>query len=100
MEHPQNPFEKKDSSGKSLNELAQLLLELNAKLREKIPPPRKKERTPDQTDIVIIILTNREERAPKTKFSKPVKAEFPPGDWLENMFAEIEERKFKRRKNP
>jgi hypothetical protein len=98
MEPSQDAFEKKDASAKSLNELLNLLLKLNAKLREKIYPPKKNENTSGQTDVVIIIMTNQEERSRNGKLPKTEKSESPAGDWMEKMFSQIEGRSVRRRK--
>ena len=100
MEPPQDAFEKKDASAKSFNELLNLLLKLNARLREKIYPPKKKENTSGQTDVVIIIMTNQEERSRNGKLAKTEKPESPAGDWMKEMFAQIEEGSVRRRKKP
>jgi hypothetical protein len=100
MEPSQDPFEKKDPSAQSLNELLSLLLKLNAKLREKMYPPKKKETMPGQTDVVIIIMTNQEDRSPNGSFAKLENPEFFSGDWMKQMFAQIEGVPVRRRKKP
>ncbi|MDH4268006.1 MAG: hypothetical protein OEW45_20455, partial [Deltaproteobacteria bacterium] len=67
MEHFKEPPEGKSSSTKSLNELMNLLMKLNAKLREKISPLQKKGNAPGKMDVVIIIMTHQEEKP------KPIK---------------------------
>jgi hypothetical protein len=100
MEPSQDAFEKKDASAKSLNELLNLLLKLNAKLREKIYPLKKKENAPGQTDVVIIIMTTQEERSRNGKLVKAEKSESPARDWMKEMFAQIEGGSVRRRKKP
>jgi hypothetical protein len=100
MEPSQDAFEKKDASAKSLNELLNLLLKLKAKLREKIYPPKEKENTSEKTDVVIIIMTNQEERSRNQKLAKTEKSGSPAGDWMKEMFAQIEGGSVRRRKKP
>jgi hypothetical protein len=100
MEPPQDAFEKKDASAKSLNELLNLLLKLNARLREKIYPPKKKENPSGHTDVVIIIMTNKEETSRNGKVAKTDKPNPPAEDWMKEMFAQIEGGSVRRRKKP
>jgi len=83
------PLGKKAPSAKSLNELMELLLKLNAQLREKISPRRKKEEPgPGNMEMVIIILNSSSEsparasRAEKSKLSK--------NNWIDDLCKEIE----------
>jgi hypothetical protein len=98
MEPSRDPFEKEDPSPKSIHELLDILLKLNAKLKEKIRPPKKKETGSGQTDLVIIILTNQEEQPRSGKPGKMEKPEAPAGDWMGKMFAQIEGAPVRRRK--
>jgi hypothetical protein len=100
MKSSQDPSDDKSSSAKSLHELVHLLLKLNAKLREKMSPRRKKESEARQTEIVILILNQPGDQPRRGRTAKAVKPESPERDWIENMFAEIEESDFKKRKNP
>jgi len=84
---------KKTPSAKSLNELMELLLKLNAKLREKISPIRKKEETgAENLEMVIIILNHSSENAPEP--SRPEKEKPKPlkKDWVDDLCEEIERR--------
>jgi hypothetical protein len=93
MEPFQEPSRKKAASDKSLNELMNLLMELNAKLKEKIlPPNKKKENGPGKMDVVIIIMSDQEERPRPVKTSRPAKPELLKDDWIQDLCAEIEQR--------
>jgi len=80
---------KKAASDKSLNELMELLLKLNAQLREKVSPRRRKDEPgAENMEMVIIILNSsaggRRKAVPAEK-PKPAK-----DDWIEDLFGEIE----------
>jgi len=90
MEHFKEPAEKKDSSTKSLNELMNLLMKLNAKLREKISPSKKKDIAPGKMDVVIIIMTNPEEKPKTLKTTRHSKPESLRGEWIQDLCDEIE----------
>jgi len=79
-------------SSKSLNELINLLMKLNEKIKEKIAPPskNKKELRGNKTDVVIIIMTNEEEKAHATKTPRSAKAEPVKADWIQGLCEEIE----------
>ncbi len=83
------PLGKKAPSAKSLNELMELLLKLNAKLREKISPRRRKEEPgAENMEMVIIILNSSSDsvpRAPRAEKSKP-----PKNDWIDDLCEKIE----------
>ena len=83
------PLGKKTPSSKSLNELMELLLKLNAKVREKISPRGKKDEAgAENTEMVIIILNNSSAgrpRAPRAERAKPMK-----NDWIDRLCREIE----------
>jgi hypothetical protein len=91
MEHFKEPAGKKDSSNKSLNELMNLLMKLNAKLREKIAPSEKKNIAPEKMDVVIIIMTNPEEKPKSAKTTRRSKPELLNGDWIQDLCAAIEQ---------
>ncbi|HEX9158159.1 MAG TPA: hypothetical protein VF827_09055 [Syntrophales bacterium] len=80
---------KKGPSAKSLSELMELLLKLNAQLREKVSPRRKKDEPGAQNmEMVIIILNSSpsgQRKAARTEKPKPAK-----DDWIEDLFSEIE----------
>ena len=86
------PLGKKTPSGKSLNELMELLLKLNAKLREKISPRGKKEATgAENMEMVIIILGNSSKTAPQNPRARREEKPNPvKNDWIEEMCQEIE----------
>lgn len=68
-----------------------LLMKLNAKLREKISPAKgQKENGPEKMDVVIIILSSQAEKARSAKTSRPVKPELMKGDWIQDLCEEIE----------
>ncbi len=90
MDHFKEPAEKKDSSAKSLNELMNLLMKLNAKLREKISPAKKKDVAGAKTDVVIIIVTNQEEKPKTSKAPRLSKPEPIKGEWIQDLCDEIE----------
>jgi len=90
MEHFKEPAEKKDSSTKSMNELMNLLMKLNAKLREKISPSKKKDTAPGKMDVVIIIMTNPEEKPKTGKTTRQSKPESLKGEWIQDLCEEIE----------
>ena len=92
MESFKEPSRKKSPSAKSLNELMNLLMKLNAKLREKIAPSRaKKENGPGKTtDVLIIIMSAQEEKSRPSKTSRPGKPEPLNSDWIQDLCEEIE----------
>jgi len=91
MEELKESSPKNEPSAKSLNELMNLLLKLNAKLREKIAPPSKKrENGPGKMDVVIIIMSNQEEKPRSPKSPRPAKVETSKGDWIQDLCEEIE----------
>ncbi|MBU1206899.1 MAG: hypothetical protein KKH04_08240 [Proteobacteria bacterium] len=91
MEHFKEPPGEKNSSTKSLNELMNLLMKLNAKLREKIAPAKKNNIAPDKMDVVIIIMTHQEEKPKPIKTPRHSKAEPLKGDWIRDLCNEIEQ---------
>lgn len=99
MEPSPDAFGKKESPAKSADELVRLLLKLNSKIREKLSLSRKKKPAAPQTDVVIIIMTSRQEK-PRAGKARPeaVKTRSLPGGWMEDLFAEIEGSSIKRRK--
>ena len=98
MHHSSDAFEKKEPSSKSADELVRLLLKLNAKLRDKLSLSRKKKSPAPQTDVMIILMTRRNEPVRPERKPPAAKAPVAPNDWLENLFAEIEGSFTKRRK--
>jgi len=92
MEQFKEPSRKETPSAKSLNELMNLLMKLNAKLREKIAPARaKKEDGPGKaTDVVIIIMSAQEEKSRPAKSSRLGKSEPLKSDWIHDLCEEIE----------
>jgi hypothetical protein len=100
MEPSRDAFEKEDPSTKSAQELMDLLLKLNAKLKEKIRPTKRKEAESEQTEMVIILMTNRDARPRSGRPGKTENPESRAADWMEEMFAQIEEIPARRRKRP
>ncbi len=90
MEHFKEPAEKKDPSTKSLNELMNLLMKLNSKLREKMSPSKKKDVAPGKTDVVIIIMTNQEETPKTAKAPRHSRPESLKGEWIQDLCDDIE----------
>lgn len=90
MEQFKEPAGKKTPSPKSLNELMNLLMKLNAKLREKISPAMEKDSAPEKVDVVIIIMTNQEEKVRSPKPARHTKPESTKSDWIQDLCAEIE----------
>jgi len=90
MENFKKPSGKKMPPAKSLNELMKLLMKLNAKVREKFSPGNEKEAAPENVDLVIIIMTNQEMKAPFAKAAKPAKAKPLKDDWIHSLCEEIE----------
>ena len=83
------PLGKKAPSAKSLNELMELLLKLNAQLREKISRRRKKEETgAENMEMVIIILNSSAERTPRAPRAE--KPKLPKNNWIDALCKEIE----------
>lgn len=83
--------EGKVPSRKSLNELMKLLMKLNTKLREKLSPHSAKEVSP-KMDVVIIIMTNQQEKAKVPKTSRSAKSQAPKDDWINNLCEDIEKK--------
>jgi hypothetical protein len=80
---------RKDPSARSLNELVDLLLKLNSKIREKISPRSKEETKGAKNTETVIIILNHSSGAP-AKTPRPEKIEAPPNDWVEDLCEEIE----------
>ena len=98
MEPSPDAFEKKEQAAKSRDDLIHLLLKLNDLLKEKRGLSQKKEPAPRQTEVVIIILTNKKVESRPGKPLRPVKTPSPQADWMEDLFAEIEGSFINRRK--
>jgi len=93
MEPFKEPARKRVPSDKSIDELMSLLMKLNAKLKEKIlSPSKKKENGPGKMDVVIIIMSDQEEKLRPVKTSRPAKPELLKDDWIQGLCAEIEGR--------
>jgi hypothetical protein len=90
MEPFKEPSRKKPPSTKSLNELMNLLMKLNAKLREKISPAQRKEKGPGKTDVVIIIMSAQEGKSRPVRASRSTKPDIPKSDWIQDLCEEIE----------
>jgi hypothetical protein len=82
---------KKGPSAKSLNELMELLLKLNAKLREKISPRRRKEESEaGNTEMMIIIFNTSSENNPRAPRAEKGKPKPLKGNWIDDLCEEIE----------
>lgn len=83
------PLGRKNPSAKSLRELMELLMKLNAELREKISTRRKGDGAGvENTEMVIIILSNSPQSAPSApRMEKP-----KPGknNWIDGLCQAIE----------
>jgi hypothetical protein len=91
MEPFKEPPRKKEPSTKSLSELMNLLMKLNARLREKFsPPPKKKENGAAKLDVIIIIMSDQFRKPGPVKNSRSSKREPLKGDWIEELCEEIE----------
>jgi len=90
MENFKETSGEKEPSAKSIHELMNLLMKLNAKLREKIPSSRKKNTGPGKTDMVIIIMTSQEESSRSPKSPRGSKPEPPKDEWIQGLCREIE----------
>jgi len=91
MEPFKEPPRKKEPSTKSLSELMNLLMKLNAKLREKFsPPPNKKENGAGKLDVIIIIMSDQFGKPRPVKTSRPSKREPLKGEWIQDLCEEIE----------
>ena len=77
MEPFKEPSRKNSPSAKSLDQLMNLLMKLNDKLREKIAPSRAKKENGSgkTTDVVIIIISAQEEKSRPAKTFRPGKPE-------------------------
>jgi len=86
------PTERETPSTQLLNELIDLLLKLNAKLREKITPRRKKEETgAENTEMLVIILSQSPGTPPSSpKMPRSEKPRAPKDGWIDKLFDEIE----------
>jgi len=98
MENFKEPSGEKTPSAKSIHELMNLLMKLNAKLREKTPSSRKKKTGQGKTDMVIIIMTSQEEKSKSTPTPRHSKPDPLKDEWIQDLCDEIE-RKFRTRKN-
>jgi hypothetical protein len=98
MEPSPDAFKKNEPSSNSAEELVRLLLKLNSRLREKLSLSRKKKPESRQTEVMIIILTDRKEPARPGKPAPALKSPAAPDGWMEDLFAEIEGSSAKRRK--
>ena len=79
----------KEPSARSLTELVDLILKLNAKIREKISPRRRGEtKDAKNTEMVIIILNHSSGDPPKV--SRAQKAKASGKDWIEDLCGDIE----------
>ncbi len=100
MEHPKEQTGNERPSSKSLHELMNLLMKLNAKLKEKISPlDKSKEAGQEKLDVVIIIMNNLEEKQRPVKNSRPMKQGPSKGDWIQSLCEEIERGAERRKKS-
>ena len=92
MARSKDPSEKDMISSRSLNEIMNLLMKLNDKIRERFHPSskNKKEGASEKLDVVIMIVSHEEGKARPEKKPRTVKAEPVKGDWIERLFSDIE----------
>lgn len=83
---------KENPSSRSMNELMNLIMKLNDKIRQKIVPGGKKkdEKESEKMEVVIIIVNAVEEKTRPVKPSRSEKARAPKADWIQDLCKEIE----------
>jgi len=91
MERFKDASKENAPSAKSLNELMNLLWKLNAELREKISPSKKKNLPPEKMEVVIIIMTSQEEKGKSYRTSRSSKTDLKRDDWIHDLCQEIEQ---------
>jgi hypothetical protein len=79
----------KELSARSLNELVDLLLKLNSKIREKISPRPKEETKGAKNSEMVIIIMNHSS-GPPAKAPRPQKTKTLRGEWIEDLCGDIE----------
>ena len=88
-ESSQDPVKKGAPSARSLRELMELVLKLNAKIRERISPrPPRGEKPAEETEMVIIILKQSSENPSKPP--RPQKPKTSGGEWIDDLCEEIQ----------
>ena len=88
-ESRKDPVKKGTPSARSLRELMELVLKLNAKIRERISPrPPRGEKPPEDTEMVIIILNQSSENPSKTPL--PQKRKTNGDEWIDDLCEEIQ----------
>ena len=79
----------KELSARSLNELVDLLLKLNSKIREKISPrPNEETKGAKNSEMVIIIMNHSS--GPPAKAPRPQKTKTLRDEWIEDLCGDIE----------
>ena len=79
----------KEPAARSLNELVDLLLKLNSKIREKIfPRPKEETKGAKNTEMVIIIMNHSS--GPPAKAPRLQKTKALGNDWIEDLCGDIE----------
>ncbi len=83
---------KETPSPRSMNELMNLIMKLNDKIRQKILSGDKKkdEKEPDKMEVVIIIVNAVEKKNRPVKASRSEKPKAPKDDWIQGLCEEIE----------
>ena len=79
----------KELSAQSLNELVDLLLKLNSKIREKISPRPKEETKGAKNSEMVIIIMNHSS-GPPAKAPRPQKTKTLRDEWIEDLCGDIE----------
>ncbi len=91
MEKANESSGKKTPSSRSMNEVMNLILRLNDKLREKISPRKKgKKLDAGSTEVVIIIMTSQEEKKALPAKKAKAETETSNSDWIQDLCREIE----------
>ncbi len=72
-----------------MNEIMNLILRLNDKLKERVSPKKAKDLDAGNTEVVIIIMTSQEEKKAASAKAVP-KTSTPSSDWIRGLCREIE----------
>lgn len=74
-----------------MKEIMNLILQLNDKLKERVPPAKKTQGVEaGNTEVVIIIMTSREEKKTAPVKAAPPKNSTSGSDWIRGLCREIE----------
>ena len=75
-----------------MNELMDLIMKLNDKIRQKIllGGKKKDDKDPEKMEVVIIIVNALEKKTRPVKTTRPEKTKTPKDDWIQHLCEEIE----------